>query len=97
MDLLDAGALFQPELRLAERAADIAVGLEIADLQILALEEIRNGAENIGKAPVLIQALGDIFRKRAKNDPKDQQHDDHDHDRAARKNIDDVENRRYRQ
>ena len=97
MDLLDAGTLFQPELRLAEGTADIAVRLDIAQPHILTLDKIADRAEDIGKTAILIQPLGDILRKSAQNDQKDQQHDDDDQNGAARKDIDDIENDRDHQ
>ena len=40
MDMLYAGSFFQPELRLAVGTGQIAVGLEIPDFHILALEKV---------------------------------------------------------
>ena len=94
MDLLYAGALLEPELRLAIRTADISVGLDVADAHILALEEIAHRTEDIGKTAVLIYSLGDVLRESAKDHQRNQQQDQHDHDGATREKIDHIEDRR---
>ena len=94
MDVLDACALFQPELRLAVGAADVAVGLEVAHLHVLALEEIGHSRANAEIAVVLIQALVDVGGQRAEHrEPYQQQYHDH-HDRAAYKEVYQVQNAR---
>ena len=92
--MLDAGAFFQSELCLAVGTANIAVGLDIAHLHILALDKITHAAEDIHESAVLIQALVDILRQCAEDRQCQQQHDDNDHDRAARKQVDHIEDRR---
>lgn len=58
--MLDAGTLFQPELRLAVGTFDIAMRLKVAHLHILALEKIRDRAIDADEAVVLIHPLVDI-------------------------------------
>ena len=91
MDLLYSGALFQPELRLAVGAGQIAVGLEIPDFQVLALEKARYNVIDAEKAVVLIQALGDVGGQRAKNRQRSQQQYDDHQDRIAGKQIDHIQ------
>ena len=93
MDVLDACALFQPELSLAVGAADVAVGLEVAHLHVLALEEVGHSRANAEIAVVLIQALVDVGRERAEHRETYQQQY-HDHDRAAYKEVYQVQNAR---
>ena len=94
MDLLYSGTLFQPELRLAVGTGQIAVGLEIPDLQVLTLEEPRYHVIDAEKAVVLIQPLGDVGRQRAKDRQRaQQQYDDH-QNRVADKQIDHIQRSR---
>ena len=91
MDLLYSGALFQSELRLAVGAGQIAVGLEIPDLHILALEKARYHIIDAEKAVVLIQPLGDVGGQRAEyRQRSQQQHNDH-QDRIAGKQVDHIQ------
>ena len=94
MDVLLAGAFFQPELRLAVRADDVAVGLEVAELHVLALEEAGHGVVDADEAVVLIHALGDIGGQRAE-DRQRAHEDDHDReDRRAHEKIHEVQHAR---
>ena len=94
MDALYAGALFQSQLRLAVRTAQVAVGLEIPHLHVLALEEIRDSRVDTDKAVVLIHSFRDILGQRAEHRQRTQQKN-HDHDdRAADKEVDHINCRR---
>ena len=93
VDLLHPGALFQPQLRLAVRTAQIAMRFEVADLHVLALDEVARAAENIHEAAVLVQAFIDVLGQRTEDRHTEQQHDDDDHDGAACKQIDQIKHR----
>ena len=94
MDVLLAGAFFQSELSLAVRADDVAVGLEVAELHILALEEAGHGVVDADEAVVLIHALGDVGGQRAE-DRQRAHEDDHDReDRRAHEKIHEVQHAR---
>lgn len=85
--MLNTRALFEPELSLAVGTADIAVGLEVAYLQILALEEINHRGIYADKAVVLIQTLCYIGRERAQYRQHREHQYDNDHKRTAYKEI----------
>lgn len=94
MDTLYTGALFQPELRLTVGTADVTVGFEIAYLHKLPLEEIRHGGIDADKAVILIQTLCDIFRQRAEYRKRAHKQYHNHHDRAADKEVDDIQQSR---
>ena len=94
VDVLYAGALLEAELRLAVGTADIAVGLEIPHLHVLALEEVGNRRKNTDEAVVLIQALIDVGRQRPQNGEQDQQQNDDHKDRTAHEKVDQVQHAR---
>ena len=90
MDMLYAGALFQSELRLAVGAGQIAVGLEIPDFHILALEKVSYSGIDTEKTVILIQPLGDVGRQRAKDRQRSQQQYNDHQNRVADKYIDKI-------
>ena len=91
MDVLKAGALFEPELSLAVRTAHIAVSAKIPDPHISALEEVGDCVQKIGEAAVLIHPPVDILGQRAKKHQSQQEQDDHDQYGIADKEVDDIQ------
>ena len=94
VDMLYAGALFQSQLRLAVGTAQIAVGLEVPHLHILALEKIRYRRIDVDEAVVLIQSLVDIGGQRAEHRQRPQHQYQDNKDRTADKEVDEVDHRR---
>ena len=94
VDMLYAGALFQSQLRLAVGTAQVAVGLEVPHLHILALEKIRYRRIDVDEAVVLIQSLVDIGGQRAEHRQRPQHQYQDNKDRTADKEVDEVDHRR---
>ena len=92
--MLRACALFEPELRLAVGAAYISVGLEVARLHILALEEITHSGADTEISVVLIKALVDICGQSAEHRQTYQQKYHYHQDRAADKQVDKIKRAR---